>query len=469
MPLQGDELWRSRDDILTSFIAAFQAAIPDVWLDEDGNLRILLEIEAGQIEGLYVANQILLEDMFIQTASYAALLRHGEQYGLPLKTGTFAVGDLLFSGQGGIYIGIGAEVAYDPGSGADILYFVTTADGTIPNPGIPTAPFAADGGTGVIAAGTYEYVVTYLTAAGETLASDPSNAITIVDNHQIDVTIPLGGPGTIGRNIYRSIDGGNFQLIQTVADNTTTSVVDNVAAPGVTLPPTVSTAEAILLAAQSQDTGLAYNAVAGAITVLSSVPNGITTVTNPSPFTGGSDQESYDDYRQRLLIFIRSPVTGSENDLITWAEAVDGVDTATVFPNDNLGVSTPGHVTIRIAGVNGSVPTSDVIDAVATAIAAQDLANITIHVGTFTPVTIDVTVTTTLDSNYALADVSAGIEQAITDYINSVDVGGTAYISGIIAAVMSVTGVLDVDVTAPTSNQSSSATSKFAPGTITVS
>lgn len=466
---QGDELYQDRDSILAAFIAAWQAAIPDVWLGEDGNLRILLEIEAGQIEGLYLANQILLEDMFVQSASYAALQRHGEEYGLPQKVGTPSVGQLLFSGDGGITVPIGAEVAYDPGNGADLLYFVTTATGTIPNPGIPTAPIPVDNGAGNIVAGTYEYVVTFLTNAGETLSSDPSAALILTSSDQINVTIPLGGPGTISRKIYRSVNGGNFFLVGTVADNTTTVYNDNLATPGTGVPPTINTATSILLSAQSEENGSDYNAVAGAITTLSGTPDGITDVTNPAPFTNGSDPEDFDSYRARLLQFIRSPQTGSPSDLATWAEEVDGVSDATIFPNDNLGSSAPGHVTIRISGPNGSVPPASVVNAVAAAIAAKDLANITIHVGTFTPSAQNVTVTIVPATGYATADIRPNIQEAISNYINSIPVGGVLYITGIIQYVREVVGVADVSVSVPASNQTAGSTTKFTPGTITVS
>jgi uncharacterized phage protein gp47/JayE len=454
---------------LSSFIAAFQAAIPDVWLGEDGNLRILLEIEAGQIEGLYVANQILLEDMFVQSASYPALQRHGEEFGLPLKVGTPATGQLRFSGDGGTTVPIGTEVAYDPGSGADILYFVTTATGTLPNPGIPTVPTVANAGAGNVVAGTYEYQVTFVTAQGETLPSDPSAAIILGSSSQITVGIPLGGPGTIQRNIYRSVNGGTFFLVGSTANNTSTTFADNNVGVGTQVPPTVSTAEALLLSAQSEENGTDYNAVAGAITTLSATPDGITAVTNPAPFTGGSDPESMDDYRARLLTFIRSPQTGSPSDLITWAEEIDGVDSATVFPNDNLGTAAPGHVTVRISGPNGTIPLQPVIDAVAASLAARDLANITIHVGTFTASPMNVSVTITPSSGFVRADITPNVQEAISDYILSIPVGGTLFVTGIIQHVREVVGVDDVAVTLPASNQTASSTTKFTPGTITVS
>lgn len=469
MPFQGDELYRTQDQILASMIAAFQSAIPDVWLGEDGNLRIMIEIESGQIEGVYVANQLLLEDVFVPSANLVALMRHGDQFGLSKKIGTVSNGNLLFTGQGGTYIGIGAEVSYDPGGGSDPLFFATTLDGTIPNPGAPTAPVATDhGAAGALAAGTYEWVVTFVTAQGETTPSAVSNALILAASHSADVAVPLGGPGTTGRNLYRNLNGGAFQQVRVIADNTTLTVNDNNNTPGVPIPPAVDTSTRLSLPAQSEATGIGYNAVPGSITVLSNVADGITDVTNPAAFTGGSDEEDTDSYRTRILNVLRSPASGSPSDIKNWAEEVVGVESATVFPNDNLGTPTNGHVTVRVSGPNGTVPPTSVTDAVAAALAAQDLANITIHVTTFTQSPINVTLAVTAAPNYLHSDLVPNVQLAIQNYIASVAVGGTLYISGLIQFVREVVGVADVTVSLPATNQVAASTTKFTPGVITV-
>lgn len=474
MPFQGDELYRNQDQILMAMLAAFQAAIPDVWIDQDGNLRLICEVEAGQIEGLFLANQLLLENVFVQSANLVALTRHGEQYGVDRKIGTNSVGQLNFFGQGGTYIPIGAEVAYDPGGGQDPLYFITTQDGNIPNPGIPTAPVIADGGVGLLPAGTYEYAVNFVTDwafGAQTSLGDISDPLILAVNRIVHLSsIPIGGPGTVARQIFRQVDGGTWQYVDVINDNTTTIYNDNITSTTPVDPATdlIDNAEIITLDAQSEETGIAYNAVTGAITVLANVPDGVTDVINQSAFTGGTDEEDIDTYRNRILSTLRSPASGSPTDLKNWAESVLGIESASIFPNDNLGTPTPGHVTVRVSGPNGSIPGTDVINAVAAELTSHDLANITIHITTFTPVSLAVTVTVTAATNYTHADLVPNVQLAIANYIASVPVGGTVYISGIIQYVREVAGVADVTVSAPASNQTAAATSKFVPGTITV-
>lgn len=470
MPAEGDVLFLSRDEILAELRGQMQLLIPDVYLGPDGNLNLLFEVASGVIETVFQALQILSEDMFVMTANEASLENWGIQYGEERKQGTPATGNLLFAGEGGTAIPIDAEVAYDPGTGEEPRYFVTTETDTIPNPGTPTAPNIADGGAGAMVAGTYEYAVSFVTAQGETEIGAISSALVQAINRQINLTaIPIGGLGTISRKIYRQRDLGGFKYVKTIADNVTVANTDNVAEGALGAAPlTESTAERVLMTAQSDDNGEIFNMLPNTITVLTNVPDGITSVTNPATFSGGTDREATEDYRTRLLNIIRAPGVGAVADIQAWAESVEGVESATVYENDNLGVATNGHVTVRISGPNGTVPDAGVIAAVQTELDSHDLANVTFHVGTFTPTVTAVTVDVTLATGYTLADVTPSVQFAETEYINGLGVGETWYHTGAEAAVWGLPGIVDAVVTIPATNQATGATAKRTPGTITV-
>lgn len=471
MPVAGEILFRSRDDILNDMIAEMLSRVPDAYLGIDGNIRLFYETFGGVFEAAFLALQIESEDMFVQTANPVALDRHGIQYGLPRKIGTPSVGSLRFTGAGGVFIPSSSEVAYDPGTGDDLLYFATTASGTIPNPGHPSAPTPTDFSAGLLPAGTYEYVVTFVTAGGETAPGDESIGRTVAINRLIRLSgIPVGGPGTTQRKVYRQVDGTGYQLLTTIADNTTVTYDDNIPSnAGFGALPTFSTAEQITLAGESEDNGVKYNVLTSSITLLTDVPEGVTDVINPVDFTGASDPETTESFRGHLLNRIRAPGTGSPEDLKSWAEEINGVETATVFENDNVGTPTNGHTTVRIAGPNGSTPGAGVIADVLANLKSRNMANITIHVATFTAVPTAVSVTTTLQTGFLLADVTDGVAQAIRDYINALGVGETLRIAGIVDAIYGLPGIADVTVTTPASNQATGATSKRTPGTITVS
>lgn len=465
------ELNRSRDDIVAEMLAELQGAIPDVYIGEDGNIYILFQIAAGQFENAFLANQLLLNDMFVQTASLQALVQHGSQYGIFMAEGVRALGTLQFDGGEGTYIPIFTEASYDPGSGLDPLYFRTIIDGTIPVTGTPAAPVGAVGAaTGLT--GTYEYAVTYVTAGGETLPSAISNAVTVA-NQKVNLTaIPLGAAAVTARRIYRDKGGtGVYRFVDVIANNTGTTYTDAIADATVAvaaLMPTTDTAHRISLASEAVETGAEGNVALGTITELSDAPATLTGVINLAAFTGGTDDETAEHYRQKVLTYLRNAQSGSPEDIKGWAEAVPGVESATVFQNDNLGVATNGHITVRISATGGAQPTQALLDAVNAELTAQNIANITIHVAGFTAVTTAVTVDVTTEGTYALSDVTPSVTDAITAYINSLETGETLVVSGIIAAVKPLAGVFDVVMVTPTTNQATAAGAKRVPGVITV-
>ena len=469
MAIADDAMYRRKDDILADMLASLTSAVADAYVGEDGNFYIVFSIEAGQLENLYLANQLLLEDSFPTTATLAALRRYGDVYGIAMHDGSVSLGALTFSGGGGTYVPIGTQAAYDPGFGLDPVVFETTSDGTIPNPGDPAAPSVAINAVAGNLNGLYEYVITFMTSdTAETLPSPISAAVSPV-NQQVNLTnIPTGGPGTLYRRIYRRKDGsGDFRRCGALANNTGTTFTDNATDAAVAadvLTPSVDTAHTITVNAQAVNSGVEGNVAAGAVTELTSAPSTLTDVTNQAPFTAGSDPEDTEDFRIRVLSALQNPQTGSPDDLKAWAENIDGVETATVFPN----VPSAGSVTVRITADGGSVPSAALLTTVQDSLNSRDLANITVIAASFTPQATNVTVDVTPSGTYTLTDVTPMVQDAITDYINGLDIGETFMIAGVIDAVFGLPGIADVVVTSPGTNQTTASDTKRTPGTITV-
>jgi len=453
LPVQADQVYKSYDQALAEILAAWVARIPDINTSPDTIVYLWSSVLANSAEGFYLAMQLLHDDQFIQTASQLALQREGEQYGRSQKAGTLASGTVRFAGAGGAFIATGSQVGAPRPALNDTLVFETADDATIPDPGTPTAPSAAAGSAGNLT-GTIEWAVTFTTAAGETEVGAASNTL-VVSSKQVDLTaIPTGGDGTLHRKIYRRSNGGDWKFVHEIADNTTTTYTDNVADGSLGgAPPAESTAEQVSVAAVATETGVDYNVATGAISTLVAVDADVTSVTNAAPFTGGEDGESIEEFRQKLLEWVRAPQSGSPVDLVAWATSIDGVDSATIFKNEDLsGTPALGTVSIRIAGPDGAIPDAGTITAVEDYIASKDLANITILVGTFTATTVAVDVTLTLESGFSLSDVEDSVVQAACDYVNSIPPGGTVYVAGLYDAIFGLAGVTTLVVTAPASN-----------------
>lgn len=107
--------------------------------------------------------------------------------------------------------------------------------------------------------------------------------------------------------------------------------------------------------------GTAGNVPAGSITqIITEIP-GISGVTNDEVFTGGTDRENDDDFRDRIYFKIQNPATsGNKNHYKQWATEVSGVGKVKVFSLWNG----PGTVKVSVIDSNGEPATPELIDEV---------------------------------------------------------------------------------------------------------
>ena len=133
---------------------------------------------------------------------------------------------MLCSGANAIIIDYGSDILLK--EGGDVKFTSVTK---------PTACSGALAGDGVgnVDDGTHSYKITYVNASGETELGAVSNTVTVADkssNGKIDLTsIPVSTSGSVtSRKIYRTKAGGiSYYLLDTIADNTTTTYEDNIA------------------------------------------------------------------------------------------------------------------------------------------------------------------------------------------------------------------------------------------------
>lgn len=100
-------------------------------------------------------------------------------------------------------------------------------------PGAPTIALAGVG-AGLVNDGVHRYRLTFVTQDGETEGGTISAPVVVADhtaNGQVRLTdLPLGAGNIISRKLYRTMaNGADYFLAATIADNTVTTVVDNVA------------------------------------------------------------------------------------------------------------------------------------------------------------------------------------------------------------------------------------------------
>lgn len=123
----------------------------------------------------------------------------------------------------------------------------------MPIPAAPTVALESPAVAGNVDNGAHDYAVAFYTATGCGMPSAVT-AVTVADkttNGKVRVTLPIGPAGCTGRRVLRSKAGAHqLYTVANVADNTTTTYLDNTADSGISVvaPIVDASAETVLSA-----------------------------------------------------------------------------------------------------------------------------------------------------------------------------------------------------------------------------
>lgn len=204
----------------------------------------------------------------------------------------------------------------------------------------------------------------------------------------------------------------------------------------------------------AKEDGVLGNVAALAITLLNTPIEGIATVSNAAPTSGGADVETDEAFLSRLKQRYGSPKgAGNAADYEAWARENPSVGFATVEPLWN------GAGTVRVVvtdPANNPVSGTIVSDLQTTLDPVpgqgQGRAPVGAHVTVATPTLLlaDIAATVVLRTGYSLSGAGGAvaledaIEEAIRSYVDALPPGGDVIRENVIAAVFGVTGVYDV-------------------------
>lgn len=99
--------------------------------------------------------------------------------------------------------------------------------------------------------------------------------------------------------------------------------------------------------------GTGSNVSAGSVVIMAQPVEGVTSITNSAAITGGTEIESDDDYRERIVeAYALADVSfiGNDTDLIRWAKEVTGVGDCIVMP----AWDGPGTIKLALIDNNGT-------------------------------------------------------------------------------------------------------------------
>ena len=201
-----------------------------------------------------------------------------------------------------------------------------------------------------------------------------------------------------------------------------------------------------------QEAGLIGNVPAYGISVMAVPLSGITELYNENSLTDGTDEESDDELRERVMEFDRNQnvsYIGNDYDYKRWAMEIDGVGSASVI-REWQGHGT-GTVKVIILSQAGGQASSALIQAVYDHIMGTDeepntrLAPIgaILTVTTGQPMTINLTANVELEEDYTVETVEAGFKTLLTEYFDTAKEEGEVKYSRIARCLSETPGVAD--------------------------
>ncbi|HHX87693.1 MAG TPA: baseplate J/gp47 family protein [Firmicutes bacterium] len=169
--------------------------------------------------------------------------------------------------------------------------------------------------------------------------------------------------------------------------------------------------------ARCAEPGTTGNVPAGVIVLMADPIEGITDVVNPEPFTGGTEIEEDDAFRQRILEAVRLPATsGNMHHYKMWAKEVPGIGDAKVFPLWDG----PGTVKVVVIDGNKRAASPELVDAVAAHIEIERPIGADVTVAAAVEKEVSITADITLAHGYAIDQVQPLYEEAVTEYLKSI-------------------------------------------------
>lgn len=203
------------------------------------------------------------------------------------------------------------------------------------------------------------------------------------------------------------------------------------------------TSDTVTVRVRSEYAGADYNIQAGEIDCFPVTLADITSVTNPEAFSGGSDEETDNDFRERFWAAMANPRTsGNKYHYEQWAMEIDGVGTAKSYPRWN-GVNT---IKVVITAADNLPAGDELISRVRENIENNRPpgADVTIVSAATVPITVSGKVI--CGASYSLKAITSDIADRLIDYLSEVSRGsGTRVVryAKVFSIVMSIAGVED--------------------------
>jgi uncharacterized phage protein gp47/JayE len=166
--------------------------------------------------------------------------------------------------------------------------------------------------------------------------------------------------------------------------------------------------------ATAESTGTAYNTPEGTIIYQQTAQSGITSVTNSSAATGGTDDENYSEEFERLDEYRKAPAaSGNIENYKQWATSVDGVGYAKVIPQ-GYGA---GTVQVILSSSDGGTVNDTIVSNCKAYIEEERPIGATVHVESATELSITVAASIETDGTMTADEIQEEFSESLESYL----------------------------------------------------
>lgn len=215
--------------------------------------------------------------------------------------------------------------------------------------------------------------------------------------------------------------------------------------------------------------GATGNVSAAAINKINTPITGIVSVTNEDALSGGADEETDDARKSRFVAYISTLARGTKPAIEVGAKTVTGVVKATAYDLDDDVAIPTGTVHLYIADSAGAA-SGTLISDVQDALDAYKPAGANVVIAAPSLVTVAVTAVLTVASGFDRDTVVTEVEQQLTDYITSLDMGDDVYLSRLYQQIIdtNAAAIAFVTMTVPAADTVIALNQLARPGTLTI-
>ena len=216
--------------------------------------------------------------------------------------------------------------------------------------------------------------------------------------------------------------------------------------------------------ASAVEAGVSGNAIAGAIHLMSVYPVGITQCTNPEAFSGGSDEESDEKLRERVLASYKRLPNG--------ANAAFYEQEAMSFPNVAAAKAVGrargiGTVDVYVS-THAGAPDEKLLGEIEAVLQKKREIAVDVEVKAPTEKTVNMSAELTAEQGWTMQEITDAATAALQAYFTGERLGEAVYTAKLANILYGVEGVKNCHLLTPSADVSVSATELPVLGTVTI-